>query len=89
MGLKVADVAPFRELADVLRDVVETTGKPVVIVLPNPKKGLDDLDLTEMLVLSRSEFLERDLPVFDELPDALRAIGHVNDYFEQRNADHE
>jgi acyl-CoA synthetase (NDP forming) len=89
MGLKVADVAPFRELAGVIGDVVKTTGKPVVIVLPNPKKGLDDLDLTEMLVLARSEFLERDLPVFDELPDALRAIGHVNSYFEQRTNNHE
>jgi acyl-CoA synthetase (NDP forming) len=89
MVLKVADVAPFRELADVIRDVVKTTGKPVVVVLPNPKKGLDDLDLTEMLVLARSEFLERNLPVFDELPEALRAIGHVNGYFEQRNAENE
>ena len=89
MGLKVAEVAPFRELADAIRDVVKTTDKPVVVVLPNPKKGLDDLDITEMLVLARREFLERGLPVFDELPDALRAIGHVNGYFGQRNANNE
>ena len=89
MGLKVADVAPFRELADVIRDVVKTTGKPVVVVLPNPKKGLYDLDLMEMLVLARSEFLERDLPVFDELPEALRAMDHVSSYFEQRTNNHE
>jgi acyl-CoA synthetase (NDP forming) len=89
MGLKVAQVAPFRELADAICDVVKTTGKPVVVVLPNPKKGLDDLDLSEMLMLARREFLERGLPVFDELPDALRAISHVNGYFEQRNADNE
>lgn len=89
MGLKVAEVAPYRELADVIRDVVKTTGKPVVVVLPNPKKGLDDLDLAEMLVLARTEFLERGLPVFDELPDALRAISHVNCYFEERNDEHE
>ena len=89
MGLKVAEVVPFRELADAIRDVVKITGKPVVVVLPNPKKGWDDLDIAEMLVLARREFLERGLPVFDELPDALRAIGHMNDYFEQRNADNE
>jgi acyl-CoA synthetase (NDP forming) len=89
MGSKVAQVAPFRELADSIRDVVKITGKPVVVVLPNPKKGLDDLDINEMLVLARREFLGRGLPVFDELPDALRAIGHVNGYFGQRNADNE
>ncbi|HJX36087.1 MAG TPA: CoA-binding protein [Dehalococcoidales bacterium] len=89
MGLKVAEVAPFRELADAIRDVVKTTGKPMVVVLPNPKKGLDDLDTTEMLMLARCEFLERGLPVFDELPDALRAINHLNGYFGQRNADNE
>jgi acyl-CoA synthetase (NDP forming) len=89
MGLKVAEVAPFRELADTIRDVAKTTGKPVVVVLPNPKKGLDDLDTTEMLMLARREFLERGLPVFDELPDALRAISQVNGYFAQRNADNE
>ena len=89
MGLKVAEVTPFRELADSIRDVVKITGKPMVVVLPNPKKGWDDLDTAEMLVLARREFLERGLPVFDELPDALRAIGHMNNYFEQRNADNE
>jgi acyl-CoA synthetase (NDP forming) len=89
MGLKVAEVAPFRELADAIHDVVKTTGKPMVVILPNPKKGLDDLDTIEMLMLARREFLERGLPVFDELPDALRAINHLNGYFEQRNADNE
>ena len=86
MGLKVAEVAPFRELADAVRDVVKTTGKPMVVVLPNPKKGLDDLDTTEMLMLARREFLERGLPVFDELCDALRAISNVNSYYGQRNS---
>jgi acyl-CoA synthetase (NDP forming) len=89
MGLKVTDVAPFRELADVIRDVVKISGKPVVVVLPNPKKGLDDLDLTEMLVLARNEFLERGLPVFDELPEAVRAMDHVNSYFRQRTNNNE
>jgi acyl-CoA synthetase (NDP forming) len=86
LGKPVAEVAPYRELAEAVRDVVKETGKPIVVVLANPKRGVDDLDIVEMLGLARREFLDRGVPVFDEVHEAIRAIGHVNSYYERRKA---
>lgn len=81
----VAEITPFRELAQSIRDVVDQTGKPVIAVLPNPKQGFEDIDIVEMITLTRKEFVARDIPVFDELHDAIRAIAHVNTYYGGRN----
>jgi len=85
MGKPVAEVTPYLELADAVRDAVKQTGKPVVLVLPNPRKGLEDQDIVEMQERARRAFLECGIPVFDEIGDALRAIGHVNQYYGERN----
>jgi acyl-CoA synthetase (NDP forming) len=89
LGKPVKEVAPYRELAEALHNVVKETGKPIVVILANPKRGMDDLDIVEMLALARREFLDRGLPVFDELHEAIRAIGHVNTYYARRNTKHE
>ncbi len=81
----VAEVTPFRELARAVREVVDQTGKPVVAVLPNAKRGLDNLDITEMIAMARQEYIDRGIPVFDELHDAIRAIAKVNAYYGGRN----
>jgi acyl-CoA synthetase (NDP forming) len=77
----VTEVTPFRELAQAVGDVVVQTGKPVIAVLPNVKRGLDNLDITEMIAMARQEYINRGIPVFDELHDAIRAISHVNTYY--------
>jgi len=87
LGKPVKEVAPYRELAVGIQDVVKETGKPIVVILANPKRGVDDLDIIEMLALARREFLDRGLPVFDELHEAIRAIGHVNGYYRRRKAE--
>ena len=87
-GKPVASVTPYVELADVIHEVVTETGKPVVLVLPNPKRGLADMDIVEMLEKARQTFLERGIPVFDEIGDALWAISHVNAYHRGREATH-
>ncbi|HRS89872.1 MAG TPA: CoA-binding protein [Smithellaceae bacterium] len=84
LGKPIAQVAPYRELAELLGGVVRETGKPIVAVLANPKRGVDDLDIVEMLALARAEFIKNGLPVFDDLHEAIRAIGHVNTYYEKR-----
>jgi acyl-CoA synthetase (NDP forming) len=89
MGKPVASVTPYVELADLILEVVTETGKPVVLVLPNPKRGLEDMDIVEMLEKARQAFLERGVPVFDEIGDALRAISHVNAYHSRREVTHE
>ncbi|HDQ03135.1 MAG TPA: hypothetical protein ENN23_00960 [Deltaproteobacteria bacterium] len=84
LGKPIAQVAPYRELAELLGGVAKDSGKPIVVVLANSKRGVDDLDIVEMLALARREFLERGLPVFDDLHEAIRAINHVNTYYEKR-----
>ena len=89
LGISVAEMTPYRELAQAVRAVVDETGKPIIAVFPNAKRGVDDLDVTEMIALARREFIDRDLPVFDELHDAIRAIGHINTYYGERKINHE
>lgn len=81
----VAEITPYKELAQAVRDVVDQTGKPVIAVLPNPQKGIEDLDIIEMIVSARKEYVDRGIPVFDELHDAIRAIDRVNTYYGGKN----
>jgi hypothetical protein len=68
---------------------VKETGKPVVLVLPNPKRGADDQDIVEMIEKARQAFLAHGIPVFDEISDAIRALHHVKKYYEGKEASHE
>ena len=77
----VAEITPYKELAQAVRDVVDQTGKPVIAVLPNTKRDVDNLDVIEMIALTKKEYVDRGIPVFDELHDAIRAIAHVNTYY--------
>lgn len=74
------EITPYRELAEAFREAWDQTGKPVIVVLPNPKRGLDSLDIEEMLREARQAFLDKGLPVFDDIPGALQAVAHVSDY---------
>ena len=85
----VAAVTPCRELADIIGEAAKETGKPIVVVLPNTKRGLGDIDVVEMLEDARRMLLEKGIPVFDEIGDVFRAIGHVNTYYGYRSAAHE
>ncbi len=84
MNLPVSAITPFRELAQAVRDVVDRTGKPVIAVLPNAKRGLESMDVTEMIAMARQEYINRGIPVFDEMHDAIRAVAHVNAYYNRK-----
>ena len=86
MGKSVAAVTPYSELAEVIADVARETDKPIIVALPNSKRGLEDLDIVEMMERARKLFLEKGIPVFDEIKDAFRGIGHVNTYYGERGA---
>ena len=77
----IAEVVPCAAFADSMADVVRETGKPVCIILPNTKRGIEDLDIVALHARARQAFLERGLPVFDEIRSALRAVGHMNRYY--------
>jgi len=74
------DIVPYEKLADAVREVVEITDKPVVIVLPNIKQELESMEIEEVIREARAIFLEKGIPVMDTLNDALRAISHVSHY---------
>ncbi len=80
LGMSVEEATPFEELAEAVGDVVRETGKPVLLVIPNNKQGLDALDVEETRRKTRQAFLEQGVPVFDEMEDALRAVRHVSSY---------
>jgi acyl-CoA synthetase (NDP forming) len=85
IGRSLAEVAPFRELAEAAGDAAQETGKPVVVILPSRKRGGDDLDVLDVLARARQAFLGRGVPVFDDVAAALRAVGHLNTYFGRRD----
>jgi len=70
-------------MADTIRDVVEITGKPVILVFPNLKQDLEFMEIEEITRQARAAFVDRAIPVFDTLNDALRAISHVTNYYEK------
>jgi acyl-CoA synthetase (NDP forming) len=85
MGVPVATITPFTALAEEVAAVRTDTGKPVVMVLPDLKRGPDDLDLAKMMARAREEFSGRGIPVFGAIGEALRAVGHVNAYYGRRD----
>jgi len=85
-GRRVAEITPFRELAVAVGEVVAATGKPVILVTPNIKQGIESLDIEEMLREARAAFLKEGIPVFDDLEDALRAVNHVSRYRARKEA---
>lgn len=84
-GRPLAAVTPYRELAGVAGEVARETGKPVILVLPSLKRGLDDLDVHELLARARRAFLEEGIPVFDNVSAVLRALAHLSTYYERRD----
>jgi len=81
MGVKsFQEITPYPEMATAAREVTDITGKPVLVVLPNPRRGEQDMDVEELLRRARRAFLEKGIPVFDTLSDAMRAIHHVSAY---------
>jgi acyl-CoA synthetase (NDP forming) len=85
-GQPVKKVTPYLELADDIQAVMAETGKPIVVILFNPKSGMDHLDVVEMFADARSAFVRRGIPVFNTLSDGLRAIGQLNAYYERKRA---
>lgn len=76
----MSHVAPLTAFGDAAREAVEKTGKPVVVVLPNYRQTVDDLEVEDFIRQIRKIFQERGIPVFGALQDALLAIRHVSDY---------
>ncbi len=86
LGLpSMREAAPLKEFGEAARIAFQKTGKPVVLVLPSCRQAIDDMDLEDLMRYARQIFIERGIPVFTTLQDALRAIRHVSDYYCRRN----
>lgn len=82
----IRDVAPYKELADGVKEVVDITGKPVIVVLPNIKQEIESMDIEEVMREARGVFLDKGIPVFDDITDALKAVSRVSDYCRKRDS---
>ena len=81
----IKDVVPYNELADGVKEVMDTTGKAVIVVLPNIKQEIESMDIEEVMREARKAFLNRGIPVFDDIEDALEAVSHVSNYCRRRH----
>jgi acyl-CoA synthetase (NDP forming) len=76
----VKEITPYKELSIAMRDAIDSTGKPIILVMPEFKQGQDSLDITDLIRETRRVFLERGIPVFNDLGNTLRALSHVSKY---------
>jgi len=77
-------VIPYKKMADAVKETVNITNKPVIIVLPNLKQELESMEIEEVTREARALFLGKGIPVLDSLNDALTAISHVSNYYKNR-----
>ena len=78
------DAVSPEEYGEAAREAIKKTGKPVVIVLPNYRQTISDLDVEDLIRHTRQIFQENGIPVFGTLQDALQAIRLVSDYYRWR-----
>ncbi len=76
----VRDITPSALIADAASDVVKETGTPLVMVLPNPKRDADSIEVEQVTRETKLALLRKGVPVFDGLREAMRAIGSVSRY---------
>ncbi len=82
----VKPLTPFKELAETIGDVVRTTKKPVIMVLPDLKQELESMEVTEMIRQTRKILTDMKIPVFDNLHNAVRSLNAVSGYYRKKRA---
>ncbi len=80
------EATPYRGLVKAIEEVHDQTDKPVVLVLPNSRRELEDLDLEEVRRRACRVFFEKGILTFENLTDAFRAIAQVSRYYARREA---
>jgi acyl-CoA synthetase (NDP forming) len=80
------EATPYRGLIKAIGEVEGKTDKPVVLVLPNSRRELEDLDLEEVRRRAGRVFFENGILTFENLTDAFRSIAYVSRYYTRREA---
>ncbi len=82
----VKPLTPFRELAEAVEDVVSSTKKPVIMVLPDLKQELESIEVTEMIRETRKILTDMNIPVFDDLHSAVKSLHALSVYCRRKQA---
>lgn len=83
-GQSLDELTPYRPLARALVEVQEKTDKPVVLILPNSRRDVDDLDVEEVRRRALKHFSDHRILAYENLVDALRSISLVGRYYQRR-----
>lgn len=80
----ISDVLPDKELVRGIHSASIKSGKPVIVTLPNYKRELSSMDIEEITRRVRALFLEKGIAVYDDINDALTAVGNVSRYYSKK-----
>jgi acyl-CoA synthetase (NDP forming) len=72
-----------QELADVIPEVKEKSGKPFIVSLPFTSSASSEILVEETRRKYREYYLSKGIPVFDSLEQASRVLGEVVKYYER------
>ena len=70
------------EAAEVIPSVREASARPFLVTMPQPTSSSDSIEIEVTRRRYRERYLERGIPVFDTLQDAVRALDRIIRYNE-------
>lgn len=79
----IFDTAPYKEYVSEIDLAATKSSKPVVIVMPNYKQERASMEIEELIREMRKLFLDKGIPVFEDMSDALKAVSNVSMYYER------
>jgi len=79
-GRTVMDITPIHDFAEAFSSAAASTGKPVIVVLPEYKQEIEALDIAEMIRTARKLYTEKGIPVYSDVKEALRSINVISNY---------
>jgi acyl-CoA synthetase (NDP forming) len=80
----VKAIAPVGAIVGAAVDLAKNTGKPMVMVLPSMKRDTGSMEIEELIRETRQAMVDKGIPVYDELRNAMGAIGRVSRYYAVR-----
>lgn len=83
---RLRDIVPTVQLIDAVDSAIKECGKPVVMVLPNPKQDTNSIEIEEIIREVREECIQRGIPVYADMANSIRAIGNVSRYCARRES---
>jgi len=84
--IESAATGPQSEMAQVLVDIKQRFGNPIVMVLPVEAIDTDNIEREDTRRKTRDYYLSQGIPVFLTLARAARAIANLDSYYQRRDA---